>query len=421
MTHRLAATLLAVVITLLSAAPAGAQHAVQTDNAGCRRPPPQGRPLPKGALPAPIIARLGLKGVWHDLSRGAGVTVAVVDTGVAAHPKLTPAVLPGIQLVTVHDARRFEVQPAAPIDCDNHGTMVAGLIAARPDPDDRVVGVAPEAAILPVRLADFKQSPALGDAIRLAARSGARVLNLSFALPDDRPDIRAAIEEAVRNDIVVVAAAGNEGQSSQPGQRWYPAAYDDVLAVAAVGPDGQPMAESNRGAWVDIAAPGTDLISTSTGGSGFATQSGTSFATALVSGVAALIRSRFPRISAAEVRVRLTGSAVPVSGTADDRVGAGVVDPHAALTYLPPTGVQRFADPRSVRLAPLPEPDPVLSADQATALAWSGGVVLLGALALIGGSVLRRAAARGWVAGPTATRTPADTEPAPTPPKTVLR
>lgn len=425
--RRLAAALLALVIALMPAVPASAQQdlAAQQDptgSEGCRPPPPVGQPIPTGAGRDPVIIRLGLDRAW-ELSRGAGVLVAVVDSGVDyRHPKLARATVAGIQLVAVRDARGVEQQPAAPVDCSNHGTMVAGLIAARPDTDDRVVGVAPEASILPVRLVDrIEESPALDDAIRLAAGSGARVLNLSFALPIDRLEVRAAIEEAVRNNVVVVAAAGNERQSGPPGQRWYPAAYDGVLAVAALGSDGLPLADSNGGPWVDIAAPGQDLTSTSTGGSGFATASGTSFATALVSGVAALILSRFPDISAAEVRERLIGSAVPVSGTTDERVGAGVVDPHRALTYLPPSGAERPADPGSVLPAPLPEPDPVLSAGQATALAWAVGVALVGVLVLIGGLVVRRAAARGWVAGPRKTQRDADTGPPPAPPKTTLR
>lgn len=423
-----AAALLVLLAVLLPAVPASAQQngAAQpgpADSPGCRRPPPEGQPIPAGAGQEPVITRLGLKRVWEDLKiQGAGVTVAVVDDGVDyRHPKLAPATVPGTQLVAVRDARGFESQPAAPVDCENHGTIIAGLIAARRDTDDRVVGVAPEARILPVRLVDgVNQSPALADAILVAARSGARVMNLSFVLPNDRPEIRAAIEEAVRNNVVVVAAAGNEGQS---GPRRYPAAYDGVIAVAAVaavGPDSQPLAESNSGSWVDLAAPGQDLTSTSAGGSGFATASGTSFATALVSGVAALILDRFPDASAAEVRERLIGSAVPVGRTTDDRVGAGVVDPHAALTYLPPSGPERPADPGSVLPAPLPEPDPVLPAAQAAALVWAGIVVLVGALALIGGLVVRRAAARGWVAGSTRSQRRVATGLPPSPSKTTL-
>ena len=94
------------------------------------------------------------------------------------------------------------------------------------------------------------------------------MLNLSFAVGVDEPAIRKAVQYAVDRDVVVVAAAGNEARS-QPGLTWYPAAYDGVLAVAGVDAAGQASAESNRGAWVDVAAPGEGLTTPSAGGAGF--------------------------------------------------------------------------------------------------------------------------------------------------------
>ncbi|MFB9239659.1 type VII secretion-associated serine protease mycosin [Plantactinospora siamensis] len=301
----------------------------------CRNPPAHGQSLPAAAPRDPTIARLGLDRAW-DLSTGAKVTVAVVDSGVdGTQPKLRPALAPGSDFVTTQTPPGWQRLPGGLGDCgDNggtHGTAVAGLIAARPDDDDRIIGVAPRARIAPIRIVDGVQN-ASPEMIAAAIRKGAdlgQVLNLSLALPVDRPAVRAAIRYALDHDVVVVAAAGNE--SSNGDSKWYPAAYPGVLAVAALKQDGTPLTESNRGSWVGIAAPGDRLTALAAGG-GYTTVSGTSFATALVSGVAALVRSRFPDMSAAEVVHRLTATAVPLGAARDDRVGAGIIDPFAALS-----------------------------------------------------------------------------------------
>jgi type VII secretion-associated serine protease mycosin len=368
--------------------------------AACQPPPAVGQPIPPAAGRDPMIDRLGLPRV-KDLSTGAGVTVAVVDSGVdSRHPKLAPAVIGGLDLAVVNDPRIFTESPGTPEDCQNHGTMIAGLIAARPLDDDRVVGVAPDAKIAAIRMvgtiSDLPDQ-LIAQAIRDGADRGS-VLNLSFALPVDRPAVKAAVQYALSKDVVVVAAAGNE-QQSQPGQTWYPAAYEGVLAVAAVDNNGAPIAQSNQGPWVGIAAPGSDLTSTAAGGSRFLTQSGTSFATAIVSGVAALVRSRFPGLSGPAVVQRLISTAVPVAGSRDDKVGAGVVDPFAALTA--PVVAPSTSDHPVGTVAVLPRPaedegfGPVLR----TALAWAGGLALAGLLALVGGIAFRRAALRRWRPG----------------------
>jgi membrane-anchored mycosin MYCP len=324
----------------------------------CRNPPAHGVPLPATAPRDPTIARLGLEHVW-DLSTGAGVTVAVVDSGVdGGQPKLQSALVPGFDFVTAQAPPGWQRLPGGLGDCGangtTHGTAVAGLIAARPVNDDRVVGVAPDAMIAPVRFVDGIDN-APPDMIAAAIRTGAdlgQVLNLSFAQPVDRPVIRDAIQYALKRNVVVVAAAGNE--SSGGDTKWYPAAYPGVLAVAALKQDGSPLAESNRGSWVGIAAPGEGLTAPASGG-GYAALSGTSFAAALVAGVAALVRSRFPDMPAAEVVRRLTATAVPLGASRDHRVGAGIVDPFAALT------AQTAASPSSPghSLAPAPTRDRV--------------------------------------------------------------
>ncbi|GAA3452219.1 S8 family serine peptidase [Dactylosporangium matsuzakiense] len=305
----------------------------------CRNPPAPGQPLPAGAPRDPMIARLGLERAW-ELSTGAGVTVAVVDSGVDGdQPKLRGALAAGYDYVGSQTPPGWQRIAGGLGDCgDNgasHGTAVAALIAARPSDDDRVIGVAPAATIAPVRFVDGIDNAApemLANAIRTGADMG-QVLNLSFAVPVDRQPIRDAVQYALSRNVVVVAAAGNE--SSNGTEKFYPAAYPGVLAVAALKQDGTALAQSNRGDWVGIAAPGEALTAPVSGG-GYAGVSGTSFATALVSGTAALVRSRYPAMPAAEVVNRLTSTAVPLGATHDDRVGAGIIDPFAALTALGP-------------------------------------------------------------------------------------
>jgi subtilisin family serine protease len=195
------------------------------------------------------------------------------------------------------------------------------------------------------------------------------VLNLSFAVGVDEPAIRKAVQYAVDRDVVVVAAAGNEARS-QPGLTWYPAAYDGVLAVAGVDAAGQASAESNRGAWVDVAAPGEGLTAPSAGGEGFVAVKGTSFATAVVSGVAALVRARYPDMPAAEVVRRIEATAVSSTGGRDERTGAGIVDPYLALTgeaVAPPASGTGDGPGSTVRVEPVPEPAPLLGPGEAAA------------------------------------------------------
>ncbi|MEU7872399.1 type VII secretion-associated serine protease mycosin [Dactylosporangium sp. NPDC049140] len=400
---------LATVAVLLVPAPVPALAP-----AGCRNPPPNGQPLPANAPRDPTIARLGLERAW-DLSTGAGVTVAVVDSGVDDHAKLKPALSPGFDYVGSQTPPGWQRVPGGVGDCgdngNSHGTAVAGLIAARPTDDDRVIGVAPGAMIAPVRFPggiDNATPEMIAAAIRTGAESG-QVLNLSFALPVDRPQIRDAIQYALSRNVVVVAAAGNE--SSTGDTKWYPAAYPGVLAVAALKQDGTPLAQSNRGDWVGIAAPGEGLTAPSAGG-GYVGVSGTSFATALVSGVVALVRSRFPGLSAAEVVRRLTATAVPLGAARDDRVGAGMVDPFAALTARvasappSPSGSAAAAPVGQVRVLPRPDEGGGLAERWGVLLGVFGILMLAAVLAYLGRLALR--AARQRRAGAGGPETPAE-------------
>jgi membrane-anchored mycosin MYCP len=304
------------------------------------------------------------------LSRGAGQTVAVIDTGVTRH-RLLPHLIPGGDYVNTSDGT---------VDCDGHGTVVAGIIGAEPDPDGSdFSGVAPDATIISIRQSSnkfratddptgsgFGDVDTLARAIRTAADLGATVINVSSVAClsaegglDDRP-LGAALAYAVDvKNAVVVAAAGNVGGAGQcptqnparPGQADWdhvsvvvsPAWYDDyVLTVGSVDPDGTPSSFSLAGPWVDVAAPGEGVVSLDPDGEGLISSmttsgdptpiSGTSYAAPVVSGIVALMRSRAPELTARQIMRRIeTTARRPASGW-DPVVGHGVVDALAALS-----------------------------------------------------------------------------------------
>lgn len=258
----------------------------------------------------------------HRITKGRGITVAVIDSGVwAGHPDLKGAVLPGFNVLGNGDARQ---------DTRGHGTQMAGIIAARGRPGDRgVLGLAPEAKILP-------SSPALSalvvsEAIDWSVEHGATVINMSFLVLEDDA-MAAAVERAARADVVLVAGSGNDGEKNGAGYE-YPAAYPEVLAVGATDKAGKIMPFSHQGPHLDIVAPGADVVvANGDKDKPYERVEGTSVSTAIVSGAAALIRSKYPELSAAQV-VRALESAAVDKGPAgrDDAYGYGELDLIAAL------------------------------------------------------------------------------------------
>src|SRR5262245_35161479 len=281
------------------------------------------------------LARLRPDLAW-PLARGAGVTVAVVDSGVSgSHASLSGKVLPGLDLVPGGGG-------SGQCDESGHGTLIGGIIAARDVVSAGFVfhGVAPEASIVPIRvLRDEKRSfdddlpGRIATAVRWAVDSGhAGVINLSLTTTPT-PALASAIAYAIGNGVVVVAAAGNQGDASQPGQPVYPAGYDGVIAVAGVDEKDGHVSTSDVGSYVDIAAPGVRIAGPAPNGGGFvfAPDGGTSFAAAYVSGVAALIRSYDPRLTPAQVTQRITSTADHPGQMWDPEVGYGVIDPARAV------------------------------------------------------------------------------------------
>lgn len=337
--------------------PAPAQPTVQFTD--CVAAPPAARSAP-GQL-----AGMDLPTVWA-LTRGAGQTVAVIDTGTARHRRL-PHLVPGGDYVSHRDGTD---------DCDGHGTLVAGIIGASPDAADPggFTGIAPDVSLLSIRQSSNKfravddpGGSGVGDvetlaaAVRTAADLGATVINISTVacLPvaaglDDRT-LGAALSYAVEaKNVVVVTAAGNvggPGQCQDPNPRDVgaadqvrtvasPAWYDDyVLTVGSVGTDGSPSEFSLAGPWVDVAATGEGVVSLAATGDGLADRSpsdaaltGTSYAVPVVSAVAALVRARFPEMTARQVMQRIEDTARPSSAEWDPVVGHGVVDALAAVS-----------------------------------------------------------------------------------------
>lgn len=269
----------------------------------------------------------------HDLTRGDGVVVAVIDSGVdAEHPDLRGQVLPGVGFgkAAGTDGRT---------DTDGHGTGMAGIIAAT-GRDGGALGIAPGAKILPLASVDEQDRFALGtvgESIRWAADNGAKVINMSLGFSSSlTPTLVQAVNYAMEKDVVLVAATGNDG-----GEVSAPANIGGVVAVAGTNRDGQPWKSSNVGADTVLAAPAVDIVTTaprSVYASGYAEMDGTSAASAIVAGVAALIRAKHPDMAAKDVVNALVGTARDLAEPGrDEATGFGLVDPVAALAArLPP-------------------------------------------------------------------------------------
>lgn len=344
--------------------------------------------------------RLAPERAW-ELTRGAGVIVGVVDTGVdAAVPQLKGKVLPGVDIVNGSGR--------ADNDCYGHGTFVAGLIAADPQPWTGVAGIAPGVKILPIRQANDTNdgsADGLARSIVAAVNAGARVVNISASSFFPSRQLEAAVRYATARDVLLVAAASNEAQQGNPTA--YPAAYPEVVAVGAVDSDGKRSQFSEVGDFLDLVAPGTDVVSLSRAGRGHVMDSGTSYATPFVTAVAALVRARYPHLSAAQVKRRLELTADHPSRPMPDReVGWGVVNPYQALAAVLPD--EAGPSPVAAEAAPIPpirQPRPdTRAADTSTAYAavgalGAGGVALLGYLVPL--AVRRRwqAADRGSTGG----------------------
>lgn len=447
--RRVAALVLALALALSAAAPAVAiappvidPGAIPPDETGPDQPMEQRRVC---AAPTTFPDANFADRSWANdylrldeaqkFATGAGVTVAVIDTGVNGSARV-PAEPGGDFVETAGDGMS---------DCDAHGTLTAAVIGGRPAPTDAFIGVAPDARILSLRqTSDSFQSVgarsdpndpnatrtagslrSLARAIVHAANLGAQVINISEAAcykvtrPINEDPVGAALDYAANvKGAVIVVAAGNSGgdctQNPPPDgaaradpRGWQrmqtivsPAWYSPlVLAVGSIAPNGQPSGFSMHGPWIGAAAPGENLVALGYDGNpvdalqgedGPIPISGTSFSAAYVSGLAALLRQRFPEQTPAQIINRITATARHPGGGVDNVVGAGVIDPVAALTWDVPAGPATI--PYRVKDVPAPAyvPPPDRAPITGVVLVGLGVAVLLGIAALARRALVRR-------------------------------
>lgn len=288
---------------------------------------------------------------------GKGVTVAVVDSGIdVGNPHLTSAVIGGVDLVG--DGER----PDGLSDPHGHGTIIAGEIAARRVSGSGVVGLAPDAALLSVRVfrsdSDEDRDKGFGPTperiaagIRWAVDNGADVINVSMSMQQDATVLRTAVEYADAHGALVVASAGNRAavpEGTLDGVR-FPAGYAQALGVTAGGLDGRATDDSMHGPQVDVAAPGVNVLSTATGAGDcqFSDDApSASFATGYASAAAALVAQAHPSESPAAWAYRLTATAIRSDADRrDDIDGWGFIQPLAAIELLPDASTRGPASP----------------------------------------------------------------------------
>lgn len=267
----------------------------------------------------------------HRLATGDGVLVAVIDSGIdTGHPDLAGTV-----------AATFDVR--GPHENHFHGTAIAGAIAAH----GRLLGVAPRVRLLAVRSLDANgqgTSLSIADGIEWSVARGARVLNMSFAAPQD-PLLRQHLAAVHARGIVMVAAAGNEGPHSAP---LYPAADEHVIAVTATDAEDHLYPLANRGRHIALAAPGVEVLEPAPNDR-VQLISGTSIAAAHVSGIVALILERAPMLRPTDVRsILLRSAAKPNLPEGKDDCGAGLADALRAVEWAP-AGMQARWEPAHLR------------------------------------------------------------------------
>jgi type VII secretion-associated serine protease mycosin len=301
---------------------------------------------PVHAVADPLLAQqwgifaIGADHAWAKTT-GRGVIVAVVDSGSGPHPDLVENLLPGRSIIGT-----VETQDGRDIDASGHGTHVSGIIAAVANNGIGGSGVAPNAKILPIQVLD---QAGQGDArdvaagVRFAADNGARVINLSLGGATESSSLTQAITYANDKGVLVVAAAGNGGAADKP--KW-PASLDLTLAVTAVDQANNATSFDQRGDYIDLSAPGANIVSTAKGD--YVTLSGTSMAAGFVAGAAALLFAAEPRVTNAQVRDILLRTATDIGEPGRDvTFGAGLINMVAALAELqrmyPPIAAPQLA------------------------------------------------------------------------------
>ncbi len=246
------------------------------------------------------LGTIGAYDAWN-VTTGNAIVVAVIDTGVdSGHVELSGRVLPGFNAIT---------GSAAASDDNGHGTAVAGLIAASGDNGEGIAGLCWRCVILPVKacLSNGRcRDSSVISGIRWATDNGARIINLSLGGSIDSPALYDAVRYATDRGVLIIAASGNErAEGNTPN---YPAAYAETIAVGATGYNDEVTGFSNTGEFIDLVAPGIDIVTTLPG-NGYGRATGTSFASPFVTGAAALVLSVRPDLSSHDVRCVLATAA----------------------------------------------------------------------------------------------------------------
>lgn len=345
------------------------------------------------AQPTPVADRPHPLAHAHRFATGKGVKVAVIDTGVAKHPRLGHVASGGDFVEPGHSTA------GADQDCDGHGTIVAGIIAARPGPDS-VIGLAPDAEVISIRQTsaflrrDDKASGTIGtlaSAIDRALDQGAHIINISVVScfpthkrgSTETQPLERALARAETQGAVVVAAAGNIGQSCEPDSVVYPAHSPTVVAVAASSDTHHLADYSVPVEGVFVSAPGTTEIGLSPRSDGLVTAMagaqgpvpfvGTSFAAPRISGILALLKEHHPSDSPAQLRRRLIDVASP---------GTNHIDPTQALGTL-------AASESTIHQVNVSQPLPQSNQAQQRALAVLTIVLVAGVLGGVSQSLVR--------------------------------
>lgn len=304
------------------------------------------------------LRAIDVPAAWH-VSKGSGVTVAVLDTGAdPSAPDLSGTVTTGPDYAA-------GANPPGYLPPHLHGTYICSIIAGHgsgPGRGEGMIGVAPQAKILSIRVILDDQEPgflvynenaaydnSIASGIEYAVRHGADVINTSLGGTDATRSVRLALGYAIAHGVVVVAAAGNSG-TGRPGfsPYVYPASFTGVISAAAVDARGQRAHFSERNSSVVVSAPGVSIVGDGPGGS-YVIGSGTSPASAFVAGVAALIKSKYPRLTPGLVTQAIVNSARhrPAGGYSPG-TGFGEIDAAAALVAAGRLWASRFLGTRGM-------------------------------------------------------------------------